>query len=80
LDNRNGDGKISRKYGEECKREGEIFHQLICSKVGKTNIQTNFFPEYVIVTRKDDNSRYQMEDIVDDFPTLQESFQLLTSQ
>jgi hypothetical protein len=26
FDNRNDDEKISKKYGEECKGEGEIFH------------------------------------------------------
>ncbi len=61
--------------------KGKSFINLFAQElVGKTNIQTKNFPKDVIITRKDKNSRHQMEDIVDDFPTLQESFQLLTSQ
>ncbi len=76
---------VMEKFQENMERsvegKGKSFTNLFAQElIGKTNIQTKNFLEDVIVTRKDDNSRHQMEDIVDDFPTLQESFQLLTLQ
>jgi len=41
FDNKNCDEKISKRYGEECRREGEIFHQLTCSRVSWKNKHLN---------------------------------------
>jgi hypothetical protein len=62
--------------------KGKSFENLLAQElVGKTNISTKNFSKDVIVTRKDDNSRHQMEDThMDDFQTLQESLQLSTPQ